>query len=88
MPKISEEFLNNEASQKIHLCSFLLILVTDVVQVAGQSAGAAEKLILMVRYCPDSSSVLSCLLLPRRFKVCSAELITYRSIKLYTARDM
>lgn len=87
MPKINEEFLNNKVSQKIHLCSFLLISVTDVVQVAGQSAGKAEILVLMVRYCPDSS-VLSCLLFPRGFKVCCTELITYKSIKLYTTRDM
>lgn len=88
MLKISEEFLNNEVSQKIHLCSFLLISVTDVVQVPGQSAGAAENLVLMMRYCPDSSSVLSCLLFCREFKVCCTELITYNSIKPCITRDV
>lgn len=39
MFKISEEFLNNEVSQKIHLCNFLLISVIDVVQVAGSLLG-------------------------------------------------
>lgn len=78
-----------KSSQKIHLSSFLLMSVTDVVQEPGQSAGATENFGLTVRcFANDTDcSILYYLLLPRHSKVCCPEQITYNSIKLYKNKD-
>lgn len=59
-----------KSSQKIHLCSFLVISVTGVVQEPGQSTGATENLVLMVRCFVDDTdcSVLLLSAVPQRFQ--------------------
>lgn len=65
MLKVNGKLLNNEVLQKIHLSSFLLISLTDMIQELRQSGGPTESFVLMVRHLANDtgSNVLYCVMM-------------------------